>query len=188
MNNNKDTHNLKSFSEDSGARLREVEGVNILIEKYFEGLTTLDEEQLLCDYFRNEDIPEALEMYQPIFQFFNEEKASAGKRMSGDDQKIGHPAFDAVSSEKPKLAVRKNLLRFSIVAAASLLLLFALKPVFYAQKTLPETSQAYINGKKYTNIELIQSEALKALENLSVGNDDVYSSQIEALDFFLDNN
>jgi hypothetical protein len=163
MDNNKNTHKLKSPSGDLG----------VMIEKYFEGLTSLEEEQLLCDYFKNEDIPEALKMYQPMFQFFSEEKAAVGKKMI---------------SLHTKESKRKNIFRYSIAVAASLLLLFALKPVFNTHKTLPETSQAYIDGKKYTNIELIQSEALKALENFSAGNDDVYSSQIEALDLFLDNN
>jgi hypothetical protein len=59
--------------------------------------------------------------------------------------------------------------------------------IFNTQRTLPETSQAYIDGKKYTDIELIQLETLKALENLSESNDAAISSQIEALDLFFDN-
>jgi hypothetical protein len=46
----------------------------------------------------------------------------------------------------------------------------------------------YIDGKKYTDIELIQLETIKALDNFSEDNDDVYSSQVEALDLFFNNN
>jgi hypothetical protein len=152
---------------------QKVERVESLIEKYFAGLTTLEEEQTLRDYFQTENIPDKWEIYRPLFQFFSAERESVTKKTI--------PLY----TEKKRW---KNLHRFSIAAAASLLLLFGMKQILNTHRTLPETSQAYIDGKKYTNIELIQLEALKALENLSAGNEDVYSSQIEALDFFLDNN
>jgi hypothetical protein len=150
-----------------------IEKVETLIEKYFEGITSLEEEQWLRNYFQNEDIPEAMQTYQPIFQFFSEEK-------------------NAATTKTIPLPVGKrrhrNIRWFSVAAAASLLLLFSLKPIFEAHRLSPERSLAYINGKKHTNIELIQAEVLKALDNVSAANDDVYSSQIEALDFFLDAN
>jgi hypothetical protein len=151
-------------------------GIGLLIETYFEGLTTLEEEQALRDYFQGENVSEELEIYKPMFRYFSRE-------ISGSD--FVQPALD--SKQTPKR--RRSILRWvSVAAAASLLLLFSLKLTFSTHKTLPETSQVYIDGKKYTNVALIRTEALKALENLSEDNEDVYSSQIEALNFFLENN
>jgi hypothetical protein len=138
--------------------------ITSLIEKYFEGLTTLEEEQLLRDYFRSENIPEEWKVYQPIFQFFSEERKPKRNRIS---------------------LVGRGWGRGFLAVAASLLLLFSLKFAFDVHRTSSETSLAYIDGKKYTDIILIRTEALKALESLS---EEGYSSQIDALDFFLDNN
>lgn len=48
--------------------------VKQLIEKYFEGDTTLQEEALLADYFAGNNIADELKQYQPLFKFFATEK------------------------------------------------------------------------------------------------------------------
>ncbi|MBG0780881.1 MAG: hypothetical protein H0S84_01285 [Bacteroidales bacterium] len=42
--------------------------INQLIEKYFEGLTTLEEEALLREYFEQEEIPEEWQSIRPLFR------------------------------------------------------------------------------------------------------------------------
>ena len=44
--------------------------IEILIEKYENGETTLKEEQQLRDYFSQETIATHLEVYKPMFQYF----------------------------------------------------------------------------------------------------------------------
>ncbi|GET30805.1 hypothetical protein [Prolixibacter sp. SD074] len=47
----------------------ETRRVEILLEKFFEGQSTLEEEQELRDFFReNRDLPEALEINRPFFE------------------------------------------------------------------------------------------------------------------------
>jgi hypothetical protein len=48
--------------------------INDLIEKYFSGETSLEEENLLKIYFNGLSIDPALSVYTPLFQFFNKEK------------------------------------------------------------------------------------------------------------------
>ena len=141
--------------------------IEALIEKYFEGLTSLDEEQVLRDYFQREDLPEELKIHAPLFQYFSSEREEI---------------------QETKVSVRRNktirLVHWVSISAAACLLLFLGMSFFQnSNRSVMETSVAYIDGKKYTNIEQIQTEALKALENLSDINEDVYSSQIEALEF-----
>lgn len=45
-----------------------------LLDRYFEGLTGLEEEKQLRDYFRREEIEEDFLPYQPLFRHFEEEK------------------------------------------------------------------------------------------------------------------
>lgn len=51
-----------------------IEKIKILLEKYFEGETTLEEERFLNEYFNNSEVPIELKSYQPLFQFFKGEK------------------------------------------------------------------------------------------------------------------
>jgi hypothetical protein len=140
-----------------------------LIEKYFEGLTSLKEEDQLRRYFQGENIREEWKIYQPIFQFF----ASGRKKK----RRLHFPVFFGNGLGRSMLAV-----------AAGFLLLLALKFTLNTYKASPEISQTFIDGKKYTDIELIRKEALHALENLSESSDAIFSSQIEALDILFENN
>ena len=49
--------------------------VNELIQRYFDGATSLDEERELQRYFERGDMPDALKIYSPLFRFFAEERA-----------------------------------------------------------------------------------------------------------------
>ncbi len=50
------------------------EQIKILIEKYFEGETTLEEEAQLSAYFNSDRVGDDLKTYQPLFAFFKIEK------------------------------------------------------------------------------------------------------------------
>jgi len=45
-----------------------------LLEKYYEGDTTLEEEAVLRDYFNDEDVPQELQKYQSQFVFYRRER------------------------------------------------------------------------------------------------------------------
>ena len=51
------------------------EQIKLLLDKYFEGETNLEEEGLLATYFNSKDVDSQLTQYQPLFQFFKAEKA-----------------------------------------------------------------------------------------------------------------
>ena len=45
-----------------------------ILEKYWEGETSLQEENLLHEYFNSDDVVEELKDVQPMFQYFKEEQ------------------------------------------------------------------------------------------------------------------
>ena len=49
--------------------------IHELLQRYFDGATSLDEERELQRYFAGENIPGSLMAYQPMFAFFAEERA-----------------------------------------------------------------------------------------------------------------
>ena len=48
--------------------------IHELLQRYFDGATTLDEERELQRYFAGGDISDSLKVYQPLFAFFAEER------------------------------------------------------------------------------------------------------------------
>ncbi len=51
----------------------ELSNIEKLLEKYFEGQTTISEEKELKVYFTRETVPSHLESYKDMFQYFSEE-------------------------------------------------------------------------------------------------------------------
>jgi hypothetical protein len=71
------------------------ETIKILIEKYFEGETSLEEENQLSVYFNSDKVAAHLKMYQPLFAFFKIEKqivlpkkVQKGKLLAIDFRKV----------------------------------------------------------------------------------------------------
>lgn len=93
--------------------------IQLIIEKYFEGKTTLEEEQLLKNYFQNEDISEEHLPYLSYFQFLENEQ---NIKLSDDFET---QLFKKIEANESRGKIRN--LRFKIVriAAAFLLLMAA---------------------------------------------------------------
>lgn len=52
----------------------ELDKIELLIEKYFQGETSIAEEKQLQDYFSNPNVAQHLEQYQPMFAYFSRAK------------------------------------------------------------------------------------------------------------------
>jgi hypothetical protein len=139
-----------------------------LIEKYAAGKTTLGEERTLRDYFCHAtNVPGEWKAYAAMFRFFDEEierNRPAGKRT----------------------AMRAVTLRRVGTAAAIGLLFAAGAKFYYDSRMLQPASHAFVDGKPYTDLDKIGAETLKTLAHLAEGNDEVYASQIEALNTFFE--
>ena len=149
-----------------------------LLDKYFEGQTSLQEEQSLRNYFRQDNIDESLLEFKPMFDFFNEERESA----MIDEYETIIPE----QSNRPK-TIKIWFSRISVGIAASVVLLLGAKFMFFNQeKEILSQSIVYVDGKKFTDINTIQSQTLNAIEAIYESVDDVISSQIDILNSFND--
>jgi len=89
-----------------------------LLDKYWEGESSVQEETQLREFFTSADVPEDLKTFQPLFQFFQLEQ---DKNLDGEfDQKL---IQKLKSSEKPTVKVRTIPYYLMRVAAVGLLLL-----------------------------------------------------------------
>ena len=89
-----------------------------LLDKYWEGESSIEEESQLRSFFSGEDIPEDLKPYQPLFQFFQLEQ---DKNLNVDfDQRL---IQELKSSEKPPAKVRSLPYYLMRVAAVGILLI-----------------------------------------------------------------
>ena len=94
--------------------------IEVLLNKYWEGETTLQEEITLHEYFNNGNVEEKLKPYQPLFQFFKEEKQE-GITDKDFDEKV------LAALEQPKIQPRrKRKWRTIAKIAASIVIIFSI--------------------------------------------------------------
>ncbi|MDH8701275.1 hypothetical protein M2138_000616 [Dysgonomonadaceae bacterium PH5-43] len=142
-----------------------------LLEKYFDGITSLKEEQTLREYFKNDDIPDEWADYKHIFAFF--------------DMSINLSEEHQAKSSKSK--IKKLILYITSISVAACVALLVGVHIFKPKDNqFLETSHAFINGKSVVDLRIIQTEVLKTLNNMEESNDIVYSSQLESLELFFD--
>ncbi len=52
----------------------EYNNIESLLEKYFDGETSIEQEKQLTNYFSSDNVAQNLLQYKPMFKYFNEEK------------------------------------------------------------------------------------------------------------------
>jgi hypothetical protein len=122
--------------------------IDKLINKYFEGETSGEEERRLRAFFASDKVPQRLAIYRPMFAYFDEEirKKQAGRRP----------------------AIRRNLLYGMSAAAACLVLLLGIKPfLFPPDPCLCSENYVVINGRCYTDIRKVKEFAFDALHEVA---------------------
>jgi len=111
---------------------------DLLIEKYYDGLTSVEEERQLQKFMTQQDLPERFEADKSIFGYF--------------DQKKHKPSFRIYP-----------ILRWVAGAAVILTAVFSLHLFMNTQPS----NYACIDGKKTTDILKIKSTALASLSEIS---------------------
>lgn len=132
-----------------------VEELNRLLEKYYKGESTEEEEKILREYFKENNVPESYEAEKDIFGYFIA------------DRKVPEPSFDfearilagidASDSKRGSQKIRKYVL-LSLSAAAGLLVL-AGSYFFLVHRTEP--------GDTFTDPETAYAETMKILVDVS---------------------
>jgi len=135
-----------------------------LIDRYFEGQTSCEEERELRRFFTRESVPEHLQVYRPLFtcleqevQAFREEKSTAAAK---------------IPSRR-----RRFIYMISGIAAGVLLLIGIAGTKQYLHVT-PE-NYVIIDGKQYTDDNLVREQALAAFRDMRTTEDEVLDLMFE---------
>ena len=141
-----------------------------LLDKYFDGETSLQEESRLREYFRRADVPEALQPYQPLFRHLQQERSH--ELGAGFDEKL----LRQMEAAQPAAKVRRLSARaWALRIAAALVIGLGLWWVYAPQNTPQATQQAGIDWSKYEvqstqeAFRLTSTALLKASSELNHG-------------------
>lgn len=132
-----------------------------LLNKYFEGETTCEEERELRCFFTQEIIPEHLKEYAPLFAFFEKENKQA---------KIAHTDYTS-----RKVTLRRRIIYCMSGIAAGVLLLLGIAGIHRHFNTMPD-NYVIIDGKCYTDENLVREQAMAAFRNVTLDENELFDS------------
>ena len=131
-----------------------------LLERFFEGQTSNDEEQSLYEFFAGDNVPEHLIKYKQVFAYFNEGIEDELCETTDVPELHKTDVSELHKDETPVFKIRnKKLILWSGVAAV-LLILFITNPFSYGNKPFDPYEGSYIirNGVRITDMEIIRPE------------------------------
>lgn len=142
--------------------------IDELLNKYFEGETSCEEERELRHFFTEEEIPEHLQMYRPIFACLDKEVKeyqSLSKKSENKEMKTR------------RISPRRLYYTLGGIAAG-LLMLIGIANI-YRHISVTPTDYVVINGKTYTDANVVRDQALSAFQDVSMSQDEVLDLMFE---------
>lgn len=133
-----------------------------LLDKYFEGETSIQEERDLQKYFSSKEVAPEYLKYAPMFKFFEEEKREISLPQKGRK--------------------KKNLIWMPMVACAACIAFVIL--VTNLRQDGSNESLVYVDGQLISDSHSINGYVLESLTDIQDVDQNVFDSQIEVLDFF----
>ena len=131
------------------------EELNTLLEKYYSGESTEEEESSLRDYFRKNNIPEGYEAEKIIFGYFDELTEIPEPTVDFEARILA--GIDASESSRRSRIMRKYLL--PILSAAAGLLLLVGSYFYFSVRAEPMDT--------FTDPEIAYAETIKILSDVS---------------------
>lgn len=135
--------------------------MNKLLNKYWEGTTTLQEEEQLKAYFKSDKVQEEHEIYRGLFHSFELEKSLSNESFD---------AFAKVKSQQSQNHYFQHRTWAGIMAAAGVCALMALGSVYYNYEsesdlgTYETPEEAY--AATIAALQLVSSKLNQGKENL----------------------
>lgn len=143
-------------------KIKDREELRHLLQMFMEGNTTIEQESLLAEYFRNNEIDAEFSVYKDMFTVFE-----SGELVSCDDE-IVLKKEDMTFGKQPRFF--RHVLRFTAVAA-SIILVFFIANIHSEHK---------ISEKKNSNLQVL-SQAQKPLVDNEICPAIISDEEIDAI-------
>ena len=124
--------------------------IDELLDKYFEGETSCEEERELRRFFTEEEVPEHLQTYRPLFAYLNREATSMAEPT--EEKSVTTESAKEVPAQRKPFRLYRTFYAVSGIAAGLLLLLGVAKIIF-PLSDVPE-NYVVIDGQRYTDEKL----------------------------------
>ena len=124
-----------------------------LLDKYFEGETSCEEERRLRRFFTEEEVPEELQMYRPLFAYLEQEATAT------QDTAVTQPQAD---TPRPRFRLHRAFYLMGSIAAG-LLLLIGTAQLLFPLADAPENF-VIIDGVRHTDENLAKAKAQEAMQ------------------------
>jgi Uncharacterized protein related to Endonuclease III len=132
-----------------------------LLERYFEGRTSCEEEKELRRFFSEKNVPEHLEIYSSFFASLDMESKEFHRKQP-----------------RPKSNFKQRVMYSMIGIAAGLLLIIGVSQIFQNSQSVQQ-DYVIINGKKYTDAKLVREQALDAFNDMKMSKEDMRELMFE---------
>ena len=163
--------------------MRNSDNIKLLTEKFFDGITTLEEEKTLYSYFSGADIEQSLIPLQDMFR----DLAALNNSVTADSIPTSVPA----TAKRPK-AKRRSMWTAISAAAAVILLLVIVKSAsnWHEEQQLAalyEGSYMIVDGKRIDDLRKLKPEIEKSLseaeqiERLMTADDMARKAELDVL-------
>ncbi|NBH88444.1 hypothetical protein [Parabacteroides distasonis] len=151
--------------------------IDELLNRYFEGETSSEEERELRAFFTSGNVPDRLAAYTPMFAYLEEESR---KEREPDEALI--PIDEDILSmldvekveEKKTFTLRSVLYLVPGIAASCLLLLGLNQLLNPVDPCFCSDNYVVINGRCYTDIHKVRSMAMEALQEVATPADEYF--------------
>lgn len=142
-----------------------MKNIEDLLNRYFEGGTSAEEERRLRAFFASGEVPGHLAEYIPLFAYFEEEIKKDKTEISSETE-IRFVKFRNHSGGRT--GIRRACLYIASGVAVSLLLLLVIGRILNPAETLfCSGNYVVINGHCYTDIHKVRSLAFEALQEVA---------------------
>ncbi len=128
--------------------------IDDLLDKYFEGETSCEEEQWIRHYFSEEEVPEHLLCYKPMFTYFENEIAREQAR-------------------NKFIPRRKRAIYTLSGIAACAIIVVAVSTFLHSSNDSFKKNYVVINGKCYTDEATIKAYAKASFQEVATSKDEV---------------
>ena len=132
-----------------------------LLERYFEGTTSCEEEKELRRFFSGKNVPEHLEIYSSFFVSLDMESKEFHRKQT-----------------RTKSHFRQRVMYSMVGIAAGLLLIIGVSQIFQNNPS-PKQDYVIINGKKYTDAKIVREQALDAFNDMKMSKEDMRELMFE---------